>query len=1256
MFAIALYVSGTQGLDVEGNCYCVSQDKSEDRCRACDSECQPLSYYVKNHSVLQNNTTFMFLPGDHQLGDVWKFDSLENISLKASCNDSSIFANITCENNSSSGLLFENISHLTIAGLGFSYCGNNESKYMVASLLLINVWNLHMSWVEIHNSTGWGMYCSLLLGNSVITHTNITDGHHSGSYSGGNIRFKYEEDDDEYDWNTHNVTISDSVISGGRENQRDRRAYSGGIDIYITTRRKIHLTFTGVILDNNYGYDGGNVAITYTTLDNGWNSSVTFKNCNFSNGSASDRGGAIFLEATMKRKVNSSIIKEKLILEVIDSNFTHNTARAIGGGMYLQVHESQYLTVQSRIRFTNCNFTNNTVPAPFAAQGGFAVHVANFKLPGSVPHHLPQYNIMFEECFFQHNGMITRDRDSLGCGVLYISENGLTILHNVTITDNNCTAIAAAQSTIEMSGTIIIQNNTGFNGGGLLLCENSVIFLTTGVQVHIRHNQAYNFGGGIYAEFECSQDIASCFYGTETKEKSVFLLNNTAKAGDAVYGGAIDHCFTASNSLLENSTVRVKFDELFNVTPNNSLSAITSDPYQVCFCNGSKTFNKSSCNAVHNYTGDIYPGMEIRVYVVIVGQRNGTAPGVVIANIGETTSGVKISINHHQQSQVIKSAKSCVELQYSIHVSSNKTLEEYCTSLNLFVENGYYQTLGPQMFNPASINFCVKPCPYSFELSESECKCLDALSSLLDGISCNIQSQTYTRPERAQWWMGFKNNSIILVSQYCPFDYCCQDCKRVYISSGNDKATNKQCAFKRTGILCGKCPPHLSNIFGSSKCKDCHSYTLPKTLALSLLFGVVGLVLLILVGLLNLNVAEGAINPIIFYMNIVRINHSTFFDSCKEGHVCVEKVLGVFVAWMNLDLELDTCYYDGMNALGKSALQFVFPFYLWILTGLIICLSRRFTLVSRIAGKNSVRLLATIILLSYAKVIRAIIDVMWPSQIYQLNNTSVTFFQNVWKIDGHIQYFHQDHQYLFLFAIAVAILTLPYTLVLLTIQWLKKVSNYKVLLWVVKLKPFFDAYTGPYKDKYHFWPGFLLLVRIILFLAIAANVSEGPILNLTLVCVTAATLFLFNQPGVYKSWLLSLIESFTYFNLILFSIGTAYVLQQNSHKSYSQQGYHKEKTVLVCVGSMFLLFCGIVTWNIYQCLGGALYWEKLKVWLQEKNWPWRKRKSVRPLLLQNSVTNSVGSSSSEDELDPILRNAPPVARYDKLREPLVETH
>ena len=42
-FAIALYVSGTLGLDVEGNCYCVSPENGKNMCRACDSECNSLS-------------------------------------------------------------------------------------------------------------------------------------------------------------------------------------------------------------------------------------------------------------------------------------------------------------------------------------------------------------------------------------------------------------------------------------------------------------------------------------------------------------------------------------------------------------------------------------------------------------------------------------------------------------------------------------------------------------------------------------------------------------------------------------------------------------------------------------------------------------------------------------------------------------------------------------------------------------------------------------------------------------------------------------------------------------------------------------------------------------------------------------------------------------------------------------------------------------------------------------------------------------
>ena len=84
----------------------------------------------------------------------------------------------------------------------------------------------------------------------------------------------------------------------------------------------------------------------------------------------------------------------------------------------------------------------------------------------------------FENCYFLHNGPTVRYESSLGCGVLYIAENALTVLKDVNISDNTCTGIAAAQSTIVMQGVVKIRRNHGFNGGGILLCANALMFLS----------------------------------------------------------------------------------------------------------------------------------------------------------------------------------------------------------------------------------------------------------------------------------------------------------------------------------------------------------------------------------------------------------------------------------------------------------------------------------------------------------------------------------------------------------------------------------------------------------------------------------------------------------------------------------------------------------------------------------------------------------------------------------------------------------
>ena len=68
------------------------------------------------------------------------------------------------------------------------------------------------------------------------------------------------------------------------------------------------------------------------------------------------------------------------------------------------------------------------------------------------------------------------------------------------------------------------------------------------------------------------------------------------------------------------------------------------------------------------------------------------------------------------------------------------------------------------------------------------------------------------------------------------------------------------------------------------------------------------------------------INGLIFYANIFAMNSATFFSPPTN-------VLTVFIAWLNLDLGIETCFYDGMDAYTKAWLQYAFPFYVWVLVG-----------------------------------------------------------------------------------------------------------------------------------------------------------------------------------------------------------------------------------------------------------------------------------------------------------------------------------
>ena len=94
-----------------------------------------------------------------------------------------------------------------------------------------------------------------------------------------------------------------------------------------------------------------------------------------------------------------------------------------------------------------------------------------------------------------------------------------------------------------------------------------------------------------------------------------------------------------------------------------------------------------------------------------------------------------------------------------------------------------------------------------------------------------------------------------------------------------------------------------------------------------------------------------------------------------------------------------------------------------------------------------------------------------------------------------------------------------------------------MLFWVAKLHTLFDAYTGPYKINHRYWTGLRLLARACLFLVISLNVSNDPTVNLLAVSLMVLVLCGYNAVigGVYKNWLLNLVEVSFILNLGILS-------------------------------------------------------------------------------------------------------------------------
>ena len=772
-------------------------------------------------------------------------------------------------------------------------------------------------------------------------------------------------------------------------------------------------------------------------------------------------------------------------------------------------------------------------------------------------------------------------------GVAYLAEGSLVFLHESSTTSfSGNTAdllggvILSYDGYIHMKGSMNFEANTADFGGAMALYGTSRVRLTPTLLVNFTHNRANFDGGAIYfadsvTSSQCTNAVpVECFVtiGSDSFENiSLKFVNNSAMmSGNALYGGLMDSCRLYFGTNLFDSTLcqdrtstnfrRNALEVLSNIS-TISLSDISSPPVQICVCENGSTH---ACNQEVSIA--VKPGQQFTLSIASLGQARHIVNSTVLSK------NVYFSNDHRLSPAIQLTGKSCTQVTYRLFASVTNVRARYqlyfdgpCQSLNRGLD----------------LTIDILPCPVGFKLFGEECVCEESIKLFTE--SCFIDNAAIERASN-NFWISQQMNStgpiegVVIHQSGCPFDYCLSSAINVTLDN-----PNIQCDNNRTGVLCGRCKENFSLTLGSLHCLPCtDSY-----LALIIPFALAGIALIVILFLLRLTVAKGTINGLIFYANIVQANHQAFFP--RE----TINFFTVFIAWLNLDFGIEACFYDGLDIYVYSWLQFLFPFYVWLLIIIIITASHYSQRIASGLGQNPVAVLATLLLTSYSKILTAIITPLTKTYLYRSVRSDVDPSSTVWLFDANRAYFSDPaHIVLGLFAI-FALLVLPYTFLLLFGHWIQVKSHWRFFSWINKLKPFMDAYYAPYKKRARYWTGLLLLTRCGLFLTFAFNSvgSSGSRVNLlavSSVCIALAVL----KERVYEKHYNDILESFFILNLCVFSIATLYILEDEGGSQFLLSG--------VSVGITFVVFFAIILIHVYMRLSKTAPWLKMKTYIENK--------------------------------------------------------
>ena len=1094
------------------NVYCVIPATTS--CSSCPHDsvnCTTLSECAHETELyFTSNTTMVFLPGDHTLNTNITVANVDRLTMRGESSSGKI-ATVIC--SGPVGLSFTSVVEFKMCSLAFTSC-SRLLRYAIiildhmytpvyGAMYLQSTQYTELVNCSFHDNNG----TALLVNNTHITlagNTEFTHNRACGKILLGGAIIAVSSN---LTFTGNTIFLGNSAISG--QCPFDDVEGSGGA---IYTSDTV-LRFSGTNNFINNSADGGGVILAYE------NTVLSFSGTShFINNSAIGGGGGVILAY------------ENTVISFSGTSHFINNSAYIGGVIW--AHENTVLNFSG----TN-NFINNS------ADGGGGVIWT------------------YENTVLNFSGSSHFINNSAPRGGAICSETNNTLTFSGIIYFTN-------------NGEVNTFNGYAFGGGGVYFGLKSTLSILPNTTVYWENNHA-SFGGAIYvfdaspasycyrtklAKFvpkeECFLQLPGQNLSNGMDVQLVFKDNFAGGAGSVLYGGAIDNCILTG---LDSHSSGKVFDMIVHNNDNddNTTSTISSDPLRMCLCKNNLPDSSASW---YHFPRTVYPGETFQVSVVAVGQRHGTVPSRVISIIDQTNIYYPGHLPDSQYSQ--QANNTCTKLNYTVlSLSQHVTIElkPEDSPCSVFVDTN------TKLFILVPLH---QNCPPGFSISalEKSCVCEPRLTHYTNSCTITNGVGRITRKSGQQFWIGYDDQSHsddkLILHPLCPYSYCISHEVSLPLNE-----SDMQCAYNRSGLLCGAYKEGYSLVLGTSHCRKC-----PNNYHLALLIpcAVMGVALIFFLLVCKLTVATGMLSGLVFYANIIGPNRTIFLP------VESTNAFSIFIAWLNLDFGIETCFYNGMDVYSKTWLQFVFPVYIWVLVGLMILLSHYSRRFANMLGNNPVSVLATLILLSYAKILHTMITALYITYLEY-----PTYNRTVWLYNGNIDYLSGKHIPLFIVAVVFLFLFLPYTLLLLFSQWLQAISHLTIFSWVnsARLKPFMDSYHAPYKAKHRYWPGLLLVLRFVLLLVFAFNIQQDSSVNLLAILVGTGMLQLWAwvSGGVYKNWCLDALEGSFALNLIILVGATSYV-DDHSQGNQLAVGYTSASIALAT-------FIGILVFQLANVTG-----------------------------------------------------------------------